>query len=169
MMEVTAAPSLQLFSPERSSGRVSPLSRSVDDISQQLDALSRTFHEGGGAASREPRLSSGAASGSAVEARPPPPAPPAPPSRRSLCAGPQAGPRMPPLPMPTSLADNRAASPALSDGEAVAEGDEPEAAAGGLADGGGGLRRSDSTEQLLASGSPPSEALFPFAPPQQNT
>ena len=44
-----------------------------------------------------------------------------------------------------------------------------EAAAGGLADGGGGLRRSDSTEQLLASGSPPSEALFPFAPPQQNT
>ena len=171
MMEVTAAPSLQLFSAERSSGRVSPLSRSVDDISQQLDALSRTFHEGGGAASREPRLSSGAASdASAVEGSPAAAGVAgAAVSPLVVPLGPQAEAAVPPLPMPTSLADNRAASPALSDGEAAAEGDEPEAAAGGLADGGGGLRRSDSTEQLLASGSPPSEALFPFAPPQQNT
>ena len=49
MMEVQAAPSLQLFSrtasPRASAndGASSPLSCSVDDISSQLDRLSRTF------------------------------------------------------------------------------------------------------------------------------
>ena len=43
MMEVSAAPSLQLFANPRD-GRASPLSRSVEDITSQLDRLSRTFH-----------------------------------------------------------------------------------------------------------------------------
>ena len=41
MMEVSAAPSLQLFTAP---GRQSPLSRSVDDMTSQLDRLTRTFH-----------------------------------------------------------------------------------------------------------------------------
>ena len=59
MMEVQAAPSLQLFrecaasSSQRASGAASPsglmstspLACSVEDISSQLDRLSRTFHE----------------------------------------------------------------------------------------------------------------------------
>ena len=45
MMEVSAAPSLQLFSTGRGQdGRVSPLSRSVNDISSHLDRLSRTLN-----------------------------------------------------------------------------------------------------------------------------
>ena len=47
MMEVHAAPSLQLFSGRGGvggDGRASPLSRSVEDISSQLDRLTRTFH-----------------------------------------------------------------------------------------------------------------------------
>jgi hypothetical protein len=44
MMEVSAAPSLQLFSQPRD-GSSSPLARSIDDISSQLDRLSRTLHE----------------------------------------------------------------------------------------------------------------------------
>ena len=66
MMEVQAAPSLQLFgTPGGGStgglrhGAVSPLSQSVDDISSQLDRLSRTFHEGCGSASGQ--TSAGAA------------------------------------------------------------------------------------------------------------
>ena len=46
MMEVSAAPSLQLFSNPRD-GRASPLSRSVEDITSQLDRLTRTFHVAG--------------------------------------------------------------------------------------------------------------------------
>ena len=42
MMEVSAARPLQLFGSR--DGRASPLSRSIDDISLQLDRLSRTFH-----------------------------------------------------------------------------------------------------------------------------
>ena len=42
MMEVSAARPLRLFGSR--DGRASPLSRSIDDISSQLDRLSRTFH-----------------------------------------------------------------------------------------------------------------------------
>ena len=46
MMEVSAAPSLQLFTNPRD-GRASPMARSVEDITSQLDRLTRTFHVAG--------------------------------------------------------------------------------------------------------------------------
>ena len=78
MMEVQAAPSLQLFgTPGGAStgagglrhGAVSPLSQSVDDISSQLDRLSRTFHEGCGSASGQTSLGAGGAGGGASVVR----------------------------------------------------------------------------------------------------
>mmetsp|Transcript_9333 Transcript_9333/g.22522 ORF Transcript_9333/g.22522 Transcript_9333/m.22522 type:complete len:308 (-) Transcript_9333:312-1235(-) len=46
MMEVSAAPTLQLFSGSVRHGASSPLARSVEDMTQHLERLSRTFHEG---------------------------------------------------------------------------------------------------------------------------
>ena len=62
MMEVSAARPLQLFGSR--DGRASPLSRSIDDISLQLDRLSRTFHGAQMPPSMPPVLAGSAAAAS---------------------------------------------------------------------------------------------------------
>jgi hypothetical protein len=63
MMEVSAARPLQLFGSR--DGRASPLSRSIDDISLQLDRLSRTFH-GAQMSSQMPPVPAGSAAAASL-------------------------------------------------------------------------------------------------------
>lgn len=98
MMNVSAAPSLQLFAASLD-GRTSPLSRSVLDIELQLDQLSRNFHQAGGASVRRPALSEMGSGRPRAHTLPPGSSPPmAPIGVGALAAVPQAAAKLPQSP-----------------------------------------------------------------------
>lgn len=133
---MSAAKPLQLFSTPRD-GRASPLTRSIDDISSQLDRLSRTFHG--------VPMASGGPGGAGLSA-----APSVPPTLAATVPA-----------APASVAVVAPAAAATLTGPAGADVTATEAAAPHPA-----VPPNDSTEVLLASSAlrAAGGALFPFAP-----